>query len=265
MRKITFLLIVLCLFLSNTSVSFSKDLLKTQEIEKWKIFTRNDEGSDLQIGCSGWSKTSWFVWLKDGKVEFSDKGHPHQDKIVFPVEDGYFIALDNGEFGGSLWWHSNDGQFTKELLNEHINYFIQTTSGLYAMGGLSHLGTDSGQIIKLEKANGDWTQKKIHDLGSAPNAFYKEDTDNYLILTRKSILRFNEKSGISNVYLRNDGEYLRYSYSTSIVKDKDGVLYLGMRYAIVKLTPKEDFYIEEWLIPNYCNWEVESNRVCHCK
>lgn len=288
MIKTIIFLITLGLTVSVTSISFSKNLIEMQKSEHWKSFTRDEEISDLQIQCSGWSVTNWYVSFQNDSVEYSSDWKPQEGVIssdelsfkveadsdvpgsynggiIFPVVDGYLVAFNAGEWGGSLWWYSKDGLRRNKLLSEHINYFIKTENGLFAIGGLAHLSFDSGQIIKLEENNGTWSQKKIQDLDSAPNGFFYEGNDSYLILTNKSILRFSEKNGISKVYLSIEGERFPYSYATSIVKDNTGNLYLGMRYAIIKLSPQDEFYSEEWLIPDFCNWEVESNGVCHCK
>src|SRR5438094_418132 len=41
-------------------------------------------------------------------------------------------------------------------------------------------------------------------------------------------------------------------YATSLVRNRYGTIYIGMRSAVSRLTPSTNGYIEDWLVPTSC-------------
>jgi hypothetical protein len=128
-------------------------------------------GAGLQ--CANFSRREWRVTL-DGngvKIDLDTLGN-HQEPLpsniqsksvavgtkgrrhVAQVDDGSLIGLDVGEFGGGLWWFSSDGKSSRKLSDENVLGFAKTASGILAIGGLAHMGSDDGHVLRVGSGAG---------------------------------------------------------------------------------------------------------------
>jgi hypothetical protein len=56
------------------------------------------------------------------------------------------------------------------------------------------------------------------------------------------------------------------TYASSLVRDRAGVIYIGMRSAVVRLSPDVHGYREDWVVPDRCRMRVlGADNKCSCK
>ena len=58
-----------------------------------------------------------------------------------------------------------------------------------------------------------------------------------------------------------------YTYASSILRDRVGVVYIGMRSAVARLKPSASGYREDWLVPQRCGRRVPvgNGEPCRCE
>ena len=242
----------------------------------------------LKVECANMSAFEFEVALQEGELKIferssllrtddnelpfsfpwengSEKKYGPERQSV-PVNNGWIVSLNNGEFGGSIWWFSKNGEQYRKLGTGNVVGFVKTPEHLFAVQGLSHMSLSRGSILQFEQGqNGDWKQSEYINLGPlAPNAFMTDSTSTILILTtnllqkqRMSLIRvhLNQKS-IETLYERP----MMGMYPNSMVKIDTGDIYVGMRHGVGHLSPKNGVYEEEWLVTDECvNPTAESN------
>lgn len=297
MKIITLVILSVLIELSFVSEAIAVPLVKVIGSTVSKTIDPYRDDLKIQVKCSGWFDKSWFVNFSSEEIQVLDKqdskGYYVQEstlsfalpndpaieskdalKKIYAVDDGYLVSYYAGEWGGSLWWFSKDGKNKKAVLPYKPTYdaisfvkeFMPTKDGLYLLVGLSHLSLDSGGIIKVENTKEDgWRISKHVNLSSAALAYFKIDENAYLILTNKKVVYFSLKKGSMTLYEPLDGYPRSGVGGNSIARDNQGNIFIGDRYKVTRLKPVLGGYSEEWIIPEYCEWDVEDNGICHCQ
>jgi hypothetical protein len=168
-------------------------------------------------------------------------------RYIAKVDNGWLVGFNAGEWGGTLWWFSPDGKKRYMISKDQVCGFLPSRVGLLALEGLGHLGLSRGKIIRLRKLNGRWATERFVDLGSAPYVAIQDVDGSIIVATSAELLRvqLNKKK---TVLL--SGSSWSGTYPNSMVRAPSGNLYLGMRYAVVKITRNKSAYKAQWLIPN---------------
>jgi hypothetical protein len=180
---------------------------------------------------------------------------------VIRVKDGWLVGLDSGEFGGALWWLSSDGKSRRRLAALNVVGFAESSKGVLALTGLAHLTLDSGKVfLVMEGAAGDRKVEALADLGAAPRTFAVESPDSLLILTTRGLVRLKTSGAIEQL-LSTKYELL---YPNSMTLSPSGVIHVGMRHFITRLTPAGDSYQEEWFVPVGCSRFQLRHYECVC-
>jgi hypothetical protein len=181
------------------------------------------------------------------------------ERHVIAVDDGWLVGIDVGEFGGGLWWFRADGSQNQKLSNEDVQGFVNTSIGTLALVGLGHLGTESGQVLRItnDKA-GNRKTEIFADVGSAPAAFVAESPDSIIILTTFGLVRVKTSGSVEQLLRTN----YRDLYPTSMTLSGSGVLHVGMRQFVTRLTPTGSTYEEEWFAPTDCAAFATADCVC---
>ncbi|MBS1532344.1 MAG: hypothetical protein JSU01_18730 [Bacteroidetes bacterium] len=210
------------------------------------------------------SPNDWVVSIKDGNVHaekqsryFTPNTLPfkidpklrrksfYRGKIcIIHAGDGYLVGNDRGEWGGDLYWFSNDGKKYYKVSDDEVKQFVTRDNQIFAIQGLAHLGLSEGSIIRIEKINMKWVAKEYLKLPTAPEAVVLDKNKNFIIITSKSLLKIDSLSHLE--FLIEKGMWY-YLYPTSMVI-KDNVVYSGMRAGIFKydLSTGE----QKWLMDN---------------
>jgi hypothetical protein len=285
-KRILLSVMVLCV-LAN---AYCKgDVKLPPAMAKWHVISPFPDGS-VKKTCANYTLDAWVVSMEKDQIVLSKRylnmSQPHDlpfqiepgsaehglfgERCAHQVDNGYLVGFNAGEFGGAIWWFSKDGKNRSLLMRENIKGFVQTKNSVLGIFGLAHMTISRGGILKLEKDSlGKWSAKMMAELGAAPQAFIEEKNGSILIVTTNSLVRFYP----DKKYPERRQEILHKAksswgilYPTSIVVDSAGVVYIGMRYAIARLTPEKEGYKEEWLVPKLCaRMEIVRGTIgCRC-
>jgi hypothetical protein len=236
--------------------------------EGWILYPPPATDSDA-LRCANYSMREWKVALSGETLQIQlDKLRDHQDPLppqlksrkimvdtkgerhVIAVNDGWLVGLDFGEFGGALWWFSSDGTRSRKIAEENVVGFANSAQGVLVLGGLAHLGFDSGKVWQVR--DGEAGEKKLElvaDLGSTPRTFLMPSSDSLLILTTRGLVRLKTNGELQTLFTT----HYQSLYPTSMTLSPSGVIYVGMRHFVTRLTPTGNSYREEWFVSASCS------------
>jgi hypothetical protein len=235
----------------------------------WVLYTFPDNPDSRVLLCAGFSNREWQVSPEGDGVKISSyPGGGIQDPLPFDIQpqnaaaglagdrhvmrvnDGWLVGFDAGEFGGALWWFSVDGSKRRKLAEDNVAGFADSSVGVLALVGLAHMGTDYGKVLLVHEGNGGNRQvESIADLGSAPTAFAMESADSLIVATYDKIVRVLTSGEVEQIIAPKDG----FPYPNSLTLSKAGVIHVGMRHFVLRLSPSNEGYKEEWFVPADCN------------
>jgi hypothetical protein len=88
--------------------------------------------------------------------------------LGIPVEGGYLVGSNRGEWGGELVFLDSEGKQTI-LLHDNVRGIYRMSSGIVAVTGVSHLGMGHGAVYKVSKGeDGTWRASQWKVLPDAP-------------------------------------------------------------------------------------------------
>ncbi len=232
----------------------------TIPIDKWKAYDVPVNEDTLSI--YNHAQDDWTVFLKDSKIYATNNRNKTSDSLPFKiipteeeryriggsrsvikVDNGYLVGFYRGEWGGNLYWFSQDGKNKYEISDHEIVQFIKRDNKIYAIEGLAHLDMSAGSIIEIKEVNKKWTAVEHLKLPSAPDGIDLATNNNFVIITSKSLLTVDTNFKIDT--LIEKGFWRAALYPTSLVI-KDSIAYMGMRKGVFKydLTTNK----QEWLM-----------------
>lgn len=175
------------------------------------------------------------------------EARPLRVRMFLSLEEGYLVGYDSGEWGGGLYWYDRRGQLRQMVDRENVLWMFELPFGVLVFSGIDHLGLRSGHVRVLRySAEHQWSGDSI-ELPGAPMALLFESEESALVAVRGALLRVQWGPDASVRVLHEAiGDWLAV---TSIEKEPDGTIFLGMSHAVVRLTPTADGYREEWLVP----------------
>ncbi len=179
---------------------------------------------------------------------------------VLEVEDGWIVALDVGEFGAGLWWIAKDGRRQKKLGEPHVVALIRTKVGVFAATGLDHGIPGRGEVLLIKKRHGgDWQSKHFAFVGDSAKTAIAAPDGGILVVTRTSLVHVSFGGKAKILHRGKWSEFFDTGHGTfttwhpgSVAVESSGKILLGMNGAIVRLTPTDDGYQEDWLMPSVC-------------
>jgi hypothetical protein len=163
-------------------------------------------------------------------------------------DDGRLIGFDAGEFGGGLWWLPSSGETAVVALSgvpkwaRNVVALFDYATGPLVFVGLAHLNADFGAVLRCVKQDGEWQTVTLAALAGAPLLAVRERDDSVLFVTTEGIGRVTPAGRQIALLRRSLGNL----YPGSLVVDQSGWIYVGMRDAVLRLSPSGR---EEWLIP----------------
>jgi len=228
----------------------------------------------LIIHKFAWDTTSWTLFVKDGQILALNIDHPNareyvpadtlplqvieqlwnDEKIdykkgngILPVDDGYLIGIDQGEWGGRILWYSKDGKEKYKISDDQISDFIRKDGHIYAIEGLLHTYTSKGSFIELRKINSKWVSQLVTKLPFAPFGIAINSKNNFVIGTSNNIIEMRKDGHYTilcdkPVWNAFDDNYL----DPKSLLIKNDILYAGMKKGVLRydLRTKE----ERWLM-----------------
>jgi hypothetical protein len=239
--------------------------------------------------CPDYSLLFWSVSLADGVAKAERlKSREHVDPIPFSyregedrqgsrhvarVQDGWLIGFDAGEFGGGLWWYSQDGRESRRIrpkpslpTNPDDVFHAENILGLPLVGGerlvlmgLDHLSGRSGRVFRAVVTPEGWDLAPVAVLDAEPDVWLV-DGSRLLFLT-ESGLWVSDGSEARRVHPVDLGAFA----PTSMVRSADGALYVGMRYYVLRLAEQHDgTWQESWFVPASCQKMQFRVYQCEC-
>jgi hypothetical protein len=235
----------------------------------WVLYTFPDERGSSVLQCAGSSEREWEVSSEGDGVKISPyREDTVQEPLPFDIRpqdaaaglagdrhvkrvgDGWLVGFDAGEFGGGLWWFSADGRKRKKLAEDNVVGFADSSVGVLALVGLAHMGIDYGKVLLVrEGQEGDRPVEAVADLGSEPTAFATESADALIVATYDRVIRVLTSGEVERL-LAPEGSL---PYPNSLTLSKAGVIHVGMRHFVLRLSPAGEGYKEEWFVPSDCN------------
>lgn len=228
--------------------------------------------------CANWAQDEWSVTLTadSSALQFVPAGSQRRGDTAV-VSDGLIVGDDLGEFGGAIWWSGSNGRRdtlrvedrdSTAFAADNLHGFLRRRGGLYALVGLAHLTLNDGELLYLsEDRAARWHARHVMTLGGSPNAYTLVGSDSALVLTGDSLsaLKFDSLAPTRRPLYGNPT--WMYTNGSSILRDRAGVVYMGMRSAVARLTPTAGGYYEDWLVPERCRRRVPAGEgePCLCE
>ncbi len=284
MRWLFIILLVIgcssCAALVNSQASSTVRTPATSPAPEGWVLYPSPPADGPALRCANYSMREWKVTVAGESVNVSlDSLRDHQDPLppginskavavgskgerhVIRVEDGWLIGLDAGEFGGGLWWFSSDGRSSRRLAGENVVGFAESSKGTLALVGLAHMSLDSGKVLLIRDGEvGNRKVETLADLGAAPRTFAVESLDSLLIVKTRGLVRVRTSGAVEQLLPTN----YALLYPNSMTLFPSGVIHVGMRHFITRLTPVGNSYKEEWFVPAGCSRFRISGYECVC-
>jgi hypothetical protein len=228
----------------------------------WIVVQPPTPGSDA-ARCANWARDGWAVALASDSSQLlirPQSGYRYADTLA--TTGGRLTAVDNGEFGGEVWWEPTIGA-KRRIADANLHIFVTTSRGIWGLAGLAHLGTNEGQLLHFELTAAGWKATAVASLGAAPRSVTHLGGDTLLVGTVGSLVEIVPPA-IARARHRNP-VWMYTGPLTTITRDRAGVVYLGMRSAVARLTPVESGYHEDWLVPKQCRMRVPTDSLTTCR
>jgi hypothetical protein len=202
--------------------------------------------------CVNFTRVAWMVAISpdsDKLVITRIEGSDSPDTVRTDVRDGRLIGYNYGEFGGDVWFVKATTSDSVHVHSGNLVAFARVDSGFLGLAGLSHGVLDTGYVLRFAPTTSGWTATHVMNLGEAPHAYTLLGGDTLLVVSG-STLRVVRPPATNRVVHESDA--WPYTYPSSIVRDRSGVVYVGMRRAVARLTPAAVGFSEDWLVPTGC-------------
>lgn len=241
---------------------------------EWTVRLENER---LVIEPAGQRAAAWpAAWPKfvvpppDGPT-----GRPCDD-CVLRVEDGWLVGYNFGEWAGRLWWTDPNGgngypvpdtgntcsgapiEPNSRIYERSITNIVslkQSRRSVLAISGLAHLSMSFGEVSRVDKRNGKWTTCRASSFGKVPYVAIA-DGEAWLVLADSGLFRMDEHGRLRRLatFAFLDAGL----YPNSMLKLRDGTLYVGMRHFVARIMREYGGYRAELLLPkNRPSFEYE--------
>lgn len=250
MRFITLLFIILIpQLLFSQSIDLDNWIEVKKGINKYKLPT-NETSYIIAKDSSNYKIEKRTSFIEKGDtIPFTDEfienkiGKNYGGRIIHKVFNGYLISYYNGEFGGSLYFISNNGEKYYQIQHmSRIKFFFEINNNLYAADGLSHLGGSRGSILKLHFKR-KWRITYHEDLKADALDILKHNNNIYIV-TRDNLLQFSPDATLKTILSFPFSIGIFYPTSSVIIKND---LYIAMRSGALQIKNFENKATFHWL------------------
>jgi len=182
----------------------------------------------------------------------SQLGSDYTTEVRLQTDAGTLVGTNGGEWGGGLVLVDSHGSTAKHVLekNFHNNVLqlLNVKSGVLAVTGLAHLDLDEGVLWLYEKdSTGNWFIRKLANLDEKP-FFVSNSGKEILVVDSRGISRLDQ-----TLNARRIASLPLYGVRpTSVAEDAQGRIYLGMNAFVVRLSPSNSGFVQEWYTKPGC-------------
>lgn len=234
------------------------------------------------LACANYSRHEWKVASTlTGVQVFDSAGSNRGTQTALPPHfvrtrqmrgvpvstrtvDGWLVGFDAGEFGGGLWWSSEDGSTTKAMSEENVHALIPRGDAVLVFTGLDHMGSNVGAVYAYRPSDASVPRSLTHivDLGASPGAASLTEDGDVVVVTQGSVLMLTKNNKLEPLYMYPAISAL---YPNSIVALRDGKLFVGMRFYVLELLPAgSDTYSSKWFVTSECRKARVEEFDCVC-
>jgi hypothetical protein len=239
------------------------------------------------IECANYTAVEWVVTRSDGNLHITVSPRSQPDdplpftykrtegrlgfRHVLPVENGWLVGFDAGEFGGGLWWFSRSGRQATRIRPssvahagdpfhaENVRGFGRIKGKVLAFMGLDHLGGRSGRIFEVFPSGRVWILRPFALLDASPAGWVTEG-NRLFVITSSGLWEFR-----NGMYARQLKRLdLGMLYPSSLAKGPDGALYAGLRRYVLRLRQEADGWKDTWFVKTDCVRARVTNYTCEC-
>jgi hypothetical protein len=230
--------------------------------------------TEIERACASDSKRNFRVSMQGEAVRIEPSDGREQDTGPSPpfprrgkgprhalrVRDGFFVGNDGGEWGGGLWFITPDGKKVVPLGSGNVTGLVAfEPDRVLAFKGLRHETVDEGTAHWFRKSPSGWAQESVAALDGRPGPFAVLGELVYAV-TPTSLTVISD-GGKPFVHHRLEKGTL---FPTSIVVERSGVVWIGMRHYVLQLERNGSDYVETWLVPKGCEVTSVVDHDCVC-
>ena len=249
----------------------------------WVRLGSRPAAEDLR--CAGYARSGnrWVVSTAAGGIAVSaqssaDTVDPlpfsvsrHRERLgarhVLPVDDGWLVGYDGGEFGGALWWFSGDGSRSYragpsgkplEAVSLPVQGFVRFAGRHLVFRGLDHLTLRAGAAFSIQKSGGRWRLVLFAQLDGQALAWLVRDS-RLMVLTFSGIWSVDGVGAVRpEVRFGED-----WPWPTSLAADQSS-LYVGLPRYVLELSAGPSGWSEIWHVQRECQRAQVVELDCRC-
>ena len=213
--------------------------------------------------CANWAREEYSVRLSDDSSALVIAG-PTREYLedTVAIADGRFLLRGRRE-GGEVWFQSSprDSQFVAAV---DLGLLVPTDKGLVGVIRAGVAAEGMGAVVGLQRdASGAWTLRSQLDIGGLGRLSHRLPNDTLLIITNEG--RLLEVSAPAHLRELHHEPVWYATYPNSLVRDRAGNIFVGMRSGVVRVQPSGDRYEAAWFAPASCaRREVDTLGTCTC-
>ena len=163
-------------------------------------------------------------------IEKKEKGH----RTDLEIEGGKLIGIDDGEWGGGLYFRTKNLQEKLvEIKPGNIVDIFTFNDKIYFTQGLAHMGINEGALYELKRIKNKLTYTKIADLGDAPAAITSLKNKIFIISFKNFYeIDIGNNNKVTKIF---ENQFWEGLYPNSIVAFDERNIFAGMRSGILKI------------------------------
>jgi hypothetical protein len=246
MRRILFTIALLAFL----HMALADDTKYPREIARWQqisVPAKTDQGAFMVWSyAANYSPSEWRVFEDRGQAcaeltTEKPRGHrerpsfvPKADRFVggsaaLPVEDGWLVGFNRGEFGAALYWFSKDGTHSYKISDHQVVDFFLLPTGIHAIEGLAHLSMSEGSVIRIERSRSDnhWRAFVAAPLPFAPYTISVDHNGTAYIVLSDALVTVTSDYKLTR--LLSDTLWAGLYPNSSVLSEDQNKLYIGMR------------------------------------
>lgn len=235
-------LIVAVLLLCSLTYSTAQPLKRGDKMKNFKkVDPKNYSDKDLNRLNHSSDYTVHVEFINNQLV--TTKAEP-KSQVTLDVEDGTFVGIDRGEWGGELYFQKKGSDEKIDLKHGQIQAIFEDQNKIYVLDGIAHMGFSRGSLGQITRQNDNFTYNRLVAFDDAPYT-YAPLGDSLLFAAFESFYIVHNNKVTTFI----DKAFWWGLYPCSIAVENKNNIYIGMRggYAKINLEDKNDLFFYEYI------------------